>query len=58
MSAPFRTGRMPDRKARPRLTDLTGAARQAPRRVAFSLVTLLLAIQEKVTRAPQAHESS
>ena len=26
------------RKARPRLTDLSGAARQAPRRVAFSLL--------------------
>ena len=28
------------RKARPRLTDLAGAARQAPRRVPLSLVTL------------------
>ncbi len=49
---------MSDRKARPRLTELSGTARQAPSGVAFSLVTLLLATQEKVTRAPQECESS
>ncbi len=35
----FSSGQESCRKARPRLTDLSGSARQAPRRVAFSLVT-------------------
>jgi hypothetical protein len=46
-----------DRKARPRLTDLAGVARQVPSGMAFSLVTLLLATQEKVTRPQQEDES-
>jgi len=54
----FSSGQESCRKARHRLTDLAGAARQAPSGVAFSLVTLLLATQEKVTRAPKEGESS
>ena len=65
MSTPFRTGRMPVRKARPRLTDLPG--RMPGKRQAgwpFSLVIFLFGYlslwprKEKVTRAPKAHESS
>ena len=42
----FSSGQESCRKARPQLTDLSGVARQAPRRVAFSWL-LLLATQEK-----------
>ena len=59
-SVPFRAGRMPARKARPRLTDLPGMdSRQAPSGVAFLFGYLSLwPRKEKVTRAPKAHEST
>jgi len=51
----FSPGQESCRKARPRLTDLTGAARQAPNGVAFSLATFswprkrkLLALRRRV----------
>ena len=44
----FSPGQESCRKARPRLTDLPGAARQAPRRVAFSLVTFSWPFKRKL----------
>jgi len=54
---PFRSGRMPDRKARPRLTDLPGASPASAKRGGLLFGYFLLATQEKVARAPQECES-
>jgi len=44
---------MPDRKARPRLTDLPGASPASAKRGGLLFGYFLLATQEKVARAPQ-----
>jgi hypothetical protein len=59
MPMPFRQGRMPCRKARPRLTDLPGRSpASAKRGVVFSWLLLFWTSKREVTRPPKEGESS
>ncbi|CAM0999849.1 hypothetical protein EJMOOK_14395 [Rhodanobacter sp. Root179] len=58
MATPFRTGRMPVRKARPRLTDLPDRSpASAKRGVVFSWLLLFWTSKREVTRPPKEDES-
>ena len=58
MSMPFRQGRMPCRKARPRLTDLPGRSPASAKWGAPLFGYFLSGNREKVTRPPKEDESS